>query len=99
MKEIQKQAIQLDQVPPCEFLCSECKWLIEGFRCGEPLIRGFDKETEPNVDWQLSKGYYPSPMNWPNTQLCGLEKLLWCEHEKPAQPLSSWQRLLKALGA
>ena len=97
MKEIEQQAAARDQAPPCEFPCAECKWLSGSFRCCEPLILGFDHDPEPNVDWQLSKGHYPAPNNWPNTQLCGREKHLWRSREEPPPALTRWQHLLKAI--
>lgn len=68
------------------FPCGECRHVSSRYShiCHHPLI---DVEREhTTVDWQVSKGYYPSPGNWPLSQLCGREKLLWEPIPAPPPP-------------
>lgn len=65
--------------PQMQFPCSTCRWSVGGWRCSQPLIKGFDSEDPPAVDWQL-KQFWGRPNlsdNWPTVRLCGIEKALW----------------------
>lgn len=87
-EELQREKERRDNDPLIQRPCKTCRWSIKT-RCKEPLVKGFDNYTPPNVDWQLKLGTLSN--NWPTVKLCGLEKALW---QPVPKPLTRWQKFM-----